>query len=535
MLGYLPNYCIVAGLMVMLTGCASLPRERGTSAVDEMITARGHPSPAWPMDARSTASEDARISELLSQPLTTARAVQLAFLKNPRIQSEYARLGLTQADLYDASRVSNPTFGYVDLRASGGGGSEVRRSVSVTFADVLLLRARTRLARAEIERVRHTVASALIDLATEVEIAWYEYVSTIQVAAMRDAVAQAAANSAEFASRSYEAGNLAPRDLALELAAASEARIVATRSLAETIRARTALASVLGVSSRETWDAPTTLPAPPADDGVENSLIARALETRPDLAAVRREVSLLEDALGVTRRWRYLGAVDVGYERGSESDGARLRGPTLALQLPIFNTGRGAVLRARAQLEDAQARLTSVELAVRNEVALGLDRVSAAREIAEQYRTALVPQREAVVQRELERYNYMLGGAFELLQAKRAEFDAYQEYLESVRDYWVTCAQLRRAVGGQRVCDDQRAEPTIGVEDVLTPRQENMEGMDHSSMEHPPDHAAPPPADREPMKDHSSPQDMPDGTHKPDLEHGGHPTESDPNASGERP
>ena len=526
---------VFAGLLVVLAGCASLPRERGAPDVDEMIVARGTPSPAWPTDARSASSDEARVAELLSQPLTAERAVQLAYLKNPRIQSEYARLGITQADLYEASRVTNPTFGYADLSASGQGGNQSTRTVSLSFADLLLLRARTRLARAEIERVRYTVAAALVDLAVAAETAWYEYVSTQQVAAMREAVAQIAANSAEFAQRSFEAGNIAPRDLALELAAASEARIAAARAAAEVVRARTALAAVLGISARMKWDTPRKLPAPLAEDESQDALVAHALESRFDLEAARREVRLLEDALGVTRRWRYLGAIRIGYERENETDGTHLHGPTLALQLPIFNTGRGAVLRALAELEESQARLASTELAVRNEVALGLDRVATAREIAERYRTALVPQREAVVRHELERYNFMLGGVFELLQAKRAEFDAYQEYLESVRDYWVARTDLRRAAGGNLPGDEQKPEATIGVEDIGTRSETSMEGVDHSSMGHPTDHDAQPHVGPEPVKDDLPTEDMPNGTRNPDAESGDHRPDSGGNANGETP
>jgi len=473
----------VTALGLALAGCASLPPERGSSEVDRVMSAREVPSPAWRADVAAAASVDACIAELLSQPLTPEHAVQVAFLKNPRIQVEYARLGLSQADLYDASRVSNPTLGYVDLRARGSEASQVTRSISTSFADVLLLRARTRLARMEVERVRSSVAAALVELATEVETTWYEYVTAQQVAAMRDAVAQATADSAEFAQRSYQAGNIAPRDLALEQATASEARVLATRAAAELIRARTTLAGILGLSARDAWETLDKLPAPPAGDVPLNELIQYALTERLDLAAARREVSLFEDALGVTRRWRWLGDFDVGYDRESETDGARVRGPSLALQLPLFNQGQGRILRAQTDLEAARARLRALELDIRNEVGLGLDQLAATREVAQTYRTALVPQREEVVKREMERYNFMLGGVFELLQARRAEFDAYQEYFESVRDYWTTCARLRRAVGGQRVCSEQGAAPTIGVDEVLKPSQE-MRHMDHSSTDH---------------------------------------------------
>jgi len=475
---------LAAVLALLLAGCATIPRERAASDIDATLAGRGVPPARW---QKTPEAEQAQVSDLLEEPLTVERAVRLAFIRNPRIREAYAQLGFAQADVLDAVRLSNPTFGFVDLKPRGSGIGEnhqITRSISQSVADLLLLPARSRLARGEFERVRQSVAATLLDLAIDVETTWYGYVSARQVATMRGNVAQAAASSAEFAQRSFDAGNLPPRDLALEQAAASEARVLATRALAEATQARTSLAGVLGISMAEDWDAPDSLPAPPPEDISRESLTDQALTARLDLAAARREVSILEDALGVTRRWRLLGGFDAGYERESETDGARVQGPAFALQLPLFNQGQGRVLRARADLESAQARLDALDLSVRNEVALGIDQLAAAHSVAETYRTALVPQREEVVKRELELYNFMLGGAFELIQAKRQEYDAYQAYLESVRDYWVACAQLRRAVGGQPVCESQEAVPPIGVEGIVAPGAENVEHMDHSKMDH---------------------------------------------------
>ncbi len=71
------------------------------------------------------------------------------------------------------------------------------------------------------------------------------------------------------------------------------------------------------------------------------------------------------------------------------------------------------------------------------------------REIVETHRDALIPQRESVVARSQEQQNYMIIGVFELIQAKRQEYDAYQSYLEAIRDYWVARTDLMRAVGAR--------------------------------------------------------------------------------------
>jgi outer membrane protein, heavy metal efflux system len=468
-----------ASLVILLAGCTGTPRQ-DTAHIDGLITARGGQVPAW----QATEADAARVSEMLREPLTLQRAVDLAFLRNPQIRATYAEIGIAQADLLEASRPRNPRVGYVSLEERGSGASQVTRSVSLGFADLLLLPSRARMARAEMERSRERVGSALLGLEAQVKTAWFEHVGALQVAEMRRAVSAAAAASAEFAQRLRDAGNLPEKQLALEVAAATEARVAASRARADAVRSRASLAGLLGVSLRESWEVPKQLPAlPPSavaqDDlrgptdasrvGIERQreIVDNALATRLDVSAARREVDVFSGALGLTRRWRWLGDVEVGYERESETDGARLRGPSLAVEVPIFNQNQSGVLRAQSELEAAQARLSALELSVSNDVAAGLDRLESAREIAEAYRTALIPQRETIVARTQEEANYMLAGTFELIQARREEFDAYQEYLEAVRDYWTARTELRRLAGGALPGDEMQPESTVGVDAVL--------------------------------------------------------------------
>jgi outer membrane protein, heavy metal efflux system len=452
-----------ASLGVLLAGCAGAPPQRGTAEVDKLIAARGGTTPDWPAPERDTAE----VSERLRDPLTLEGAVELAFLRNPQIRATYAELGIAESEVLHASRPRNPRIGYVSLDPEGGGASQITRSVSLGFADLLLLPARTRLARAELERARERIGADLLDLESHVETAWFEYVTAQQVTQMREVVASSADASAKFAQRLHDAGTLPAKALVLELAAATEARVAASRARADSIRARAALAGLLGVSLRESWEVPKALPAPLAAKIPEEGVVERALETRLDVSAARREVHVLSGALGLTRRWRWLGGVDVGYVHESETDGSRLRGPSLSVEVPIFDQNQSSVLRAQSQLEASRARLQSLELSVRNDVAVGLDRLETTHEIAEAYRTALVPQREAIVARTQEEANYMLVGTFELLQARRAEFDAYQEYLEAVRDCWAARIDLRRAVGGALPGDEQLPDSTLGIDAVL--------------------------------------------------------------------
>lgn len=463
----------VAAAALALAGCASLPSERGYAETHALIDAQ-RPLPAdWsPLDRVAT-------PDIPATPMGVDDVVMRAFFHNPRIREAYARLGIGRAELEEARRLANPTFGFARLSPQGGDGAQITRSLSLGLTDLLLLPARKRLAEGELDRLQKSVAGEVLALATEVEVAWYEAVGAAQIAAMRDLVAQAAERSAELAQRFFDAGNINRLQLEQERAAATQARIEALAAGADALRARSALGGLIGLPSGADWRLQTQLPAPRPAAFSADSLIPLALETRLDLAAAKQAVALREDALGVTRRWRWFGTVEVGYEREREIDGGITRGPSVALGLPLFNQGQGAVARAQAELLQARAELDAQVLAVQNAAHLGIERLTVAATIAERYRAELVPRREAIVARMQERVNYMLAGVFELLVSKQQEYDAYQAYLEAVRDYWTARAELRGAVGGRLPDDDQPLSPTVGVEAILPAA--SAAPMDHSA------------------------------------------------------
>lgn len=466
----------LAAALTILAGCVGVSRREGADRVQTLLNERVPSAVQWRTDPEGAVAIDARVAELTAAKITPATAFQVAQLRNPRMAAEYARLGLAQADVVEASRIGNPTFSGSALK--DGGPSKIATGLTAPLADLLLLPARRRLAAGEYERAQQTIAADLVNLAADVEVQWYEAAGAEQVALMREAVATAAATSAELAQRFFDAGNISALELKLEQAAASQARIAALSARANATRERLALNTHMGLSGAQAaqWQMDVPLAAPvPAEDGLE-TLRSLAFEQRLDLAAARREVELLGSALGLARRWRLLGAVDVGVEREKETDGSKLTGPTLSLAIPLFNQGQAAIARAQAQWELAKSALAQRELEIDNDVRLGMEGVNAQRGIVEQYRTALVPQREAVVARQVERLNYMLIGAFELLLAKQQEYDAYQGYLEAVRDYWVARVELGRAIGARLPSAATVNARTIGVDAILTPSAPNGAG-----------------------------------------------------------
>jgi cobalt-zinc-cadmium efflux system outer membrane protein len=471
-----------------LAGCAPLPTDDGRSATAELLAARGQQPPTA---GDTVASLLARLRE---QPLSAADAVRLALLNNPDMKAEYAGLGFAAADVYEAGRMANPLLSAsVLFPDTGGEANQVGFGLAQNFTDVLLLRSRSRLAEGEYARARELIGAKALALAADTEAAHLRVVGSWQLIAMREAVAQAATVSAELAARFHAAGNIGRLELALQQAAASEEKLDVLQARAELHAARSALNRLMGLAPTEDrWRVVDRLPVPLAADDAVADLLRHADASRLDLAAARREVALLAEALGVTQSFRLLGDVELGVTTERETDRSRLTGPTLGLELPLFDHGHGRVARAQASLQRAQAQLRALEIDIGNAVQRGAAEVAAAKARADHYRESLIPLREEIVARTQREVNFMLADQFQLLFVKQQEYDAYKGYLEAVRDYWLARVELGRAVGAALPSSARVGEAALDAQ-TLTQPESRPAPMDHSQHMQHEDSAAPPP------------------------------------------
>ncbi len=534
----------VLAAALLVASCAGIPADRGFADSQALVMARRGLEVAVPLPDNEAHDQTA---EWLAAPLTVESAQRIALTRNPQLLAQYARLGLAQAEVYDAARISNPLFSLAWLDGSAGG-TQIGLGLAQNFADVLYLSPRKRRASGELARTQYQVAAELLNLAGQVEGAYYGHVGAIAVFELREALAAAGRASADLAQRFFDAGNLNRLELNREKAAATEARIEADRASARVLEARAVFNKLLGLTDEEDrWTVAARLPLPvPAEDEL-SALQRLAQDGRLDLLAARQSVVRLEDMLGVTRSYRLVGDLQLGVDYEHETDGSRLLGPTLGLTLPIFNWGGGRVARAQAALDQMRAEARRLEIDVNNDVRLAQSKVANSRGLVERYRTQLIPQREEVVLRAMEMQNFMIIGQFELLLAKREEYAAYQGYLETLAGYWSTRAELAQAVGARLPSSAQIAAEGVEPKSLITPKQTggdhqghgmDMKGMDMKGMEQKTPTAAKSACDRLKSADMNDPlmqalaqkcreQTQPDGAQGSD--HSGHaPPASNP-------
>jgi cobalt-zinc-cadmium efflux system outer membrane protein len=436
---------------VALWGC-SVPKRAGFDDVQKLVRERGVERIHWNQGTAEDAEVDRLVGELVARPLTPKSAVEIALLNNPRLQATYEKLGVAQADVVQAGLLKNPSFSLgIGFPITSGIGTEYEFSLVQDFLDLFLIPLKKRFARAEHEAAKLEVADAVLALQAEVREAFYSVEGAQQIVELSRALSEAAQASAELAERQRQAGNVSALDAVEEQALSAQTHLDLLRAEEELRDAREHLTRLLGLwGPRARWHIEARLEElpPSSAEASLDDLEPRAVARRLDVQLARRRVENARAAIPVARAG-VIGGLELGAQGHQDPDhDGRVLGPSLRLEIPIFDQHQALLFKLRARLRAAERTLDAVTLEARSEVRAARDHLLATRAIVDYYRLHALPLRERTVVLAQEQYNAMLLGVFQLLSAKQAQIRTYREYLTSVRDYFIARAQLERAAGG---------------------------------------------------------------------------------------
>lgn len=453
---------LALGLLLAGSGCAHMQKERGHDTVGKLVQARTGYRTGWEAGSPEAKQIRDRVDALLKGGLTREKAVQIALLNNPRLQETYDDLDVSQADLVQAGLLSNPTLsGSIGFQLSDASARpEYEASIVQSFLDIFMLPLRKKVARAQFDADTLRVAHAALETSAEASKEFAEVQAAEQTVELMRSIASAADAAATLAIRQYDAGNITERALASERAMAAQAALDLARDELTLVEHRERLTRLLGLwGPNSAWKTAQSLQALPASEAALDHLEVTALKQRLDVQAARKQVEMMDNALGLARTSRYTGLVNVGAHVHQDVTGPRLLGPSLSLELPIFDQRQALIGRLEAQRRQAQRRLDAVGLDVRSEVRLAKAHLELSRRSAKQYLTELLPLRRTVLEQSELEYNAMQVGLYELLAAKKSEIEAFRGYLETVKDYWIARAELERALGGRLAMAQNRSKP----------------------------------------------------------------------------
>lgn len=389
-----------------------------------------------------------KVQCLLENELTPEAAIQIAFLKNPKVQAIFEELGIAHAELVEAGLLSNPDFSLeVRYPHKKTFVTNIEYLVTATFLDIFMIPLRTRLATAEFEQAKRRVTNEILDLAFEVRQTYYELLAERQKLKYIRSIVELTSIQGELISRQNKVGNV--NRLAFQQVQAKflEANLEIAKAQTMIIRLQEKLNKLLGLNE----DGCLILPEISQEFDYQGfdlcELESIALSERMDLQEARFEVIRLRRMLGLKDWWSYSN-LKAGVAGERDPGKLNLVGFGLTGNIPIFNFGQAARMRIFAQLRQAQDRYEELEIRILSEVREAHKLLMSDLGIINDYQIRIIPLQKEISSSSEELYNVMGLGVDRLLENKRQELEAYRNYFEIIKNYWIARVQLDKALGG---------------------------------------------------------------------------------------
>lgn len=437
----------ICWLPFTLLGCANFSADGGLNRVSELSRERiGYSIPNVHNTMNSSAAE-AGINTLLSAPLSSDSAVEIALLSNPRLRVAFADLGIAEADLVQAGRLRNPGFSFG--RLAGNGEVEIDRAIIFDLSGLLSMPLRRAIEERRFTQTQLQAALQIVRLATDTRRAYFQAVAAQQSLLYMKQVDQAAQASSELAERMTKAGNWGKLEQAREQAFRHEVAVQLARAEHNVNATHERLVRLLGLGDRhQGLKLPDRLPDLPAALRRIDEIETQALAQRLDVQVAKLDTESTAKSLGLTRATRFVNAFEVGYQNKSTSNASLAQGYQVEFSLPLFDWGQARVRRAENIYMRSFYRAADVAMQARSEAREGYGAYRTNFDIARQYRDGIIPARKRVSDEVLLRYNGMLSSVFELLADARAQIASINSAIDAQRDFWIAESELNFVVNG---------------------------------------------------------------------------------------
>jgi outer membrane protein TolC len=430
-----------------LAGCSTFSRDGGFDTVAVAARTQLGLEVRWPRSADERAKSDAQVVALLAQPLKPDDAVQVALLNNHALQASFQELGVSEADLVQSGRLPNPRF---TLRHSSAGGMyDIEETLTFNVLSLITAPYLHSIEQRRFTRVKSAVIVQVVQLADRTRTAYYTALAARDSLHYAWQVKNAAQTSAELAKRMLSAGNWNRLDQARQQGFYQQALQQLAHAQLTDEAARAELRRLLGIADAGTAvnlaerlpDLPRMLIELPNMEQI-------ALQNRIDLQIMRAEMDELARRLKLTKATRFVNVLDAGPTR--VQNGPRQApfetGYELSLDVPIFDTGGPRVRKAEALYAQSVERFAQAAIDARAEVAKAAAQYRATFEIAVRERDEIMPTRKSIADQDLLRYNASLVSLFDLLADARDRIASVNDYIESVRDFWIAKSHLDTAL-----------------------------------------------------------------------------------------
>ena len=445
----------MAAATLVLAGCASVNFDQAVSSSNQ---ATGSFTGGKLALSRGAAQNDARAklaAELLSKPLSSDDAVQLALINSPAVQAMLAQSWADMSAANQAGRIANPIFTFERLTFKDE--LELGRLLSFGLLDLLTLPRRQAIAQSRIAQSQVQLSVNVVEQVTHVRQAWVRAVGASQTLQYAEQINTTAEASAELAKRMQQVGNFNKLQRARQQVfyADSTARLAAAQHGA--LAAREELVRQLGLTDEQAVQLkmPDRLPDLPKDARAPGQISSTATDQRLDVQLVRNQLDAAGKAQGLNLLTSLVD-VELGIRRDTVFDNGggvgkafAKRGYELGIRLPIFDWGNAKRDAMNAQSLAAANRYESTVRSATSQLRESYSAYRTAYDVARHYRDEVVPLRKTMAEENVLRYNGMLIGVFELLADTREQIGSVVTAINAYQQFWLADAALSASMTGK--------------------------------------------------------------------------------------
>jgi outer membrane protein len=459
---------IAATTLLLAASCASI-HDIGNIADPSAhgVGTPSTPSAAWTPPANAVPPPAPHPSDVMlppaGGPLELAQIIDLALSNNPLTRTTWLEARLSEASLGSIRAAYMPT---VDLdaslaraRTSAGARAATTLNGPALSLDYLLFDFGGRNAAADAARqtlvaAGYTHNQAIQDVMLGVEQAYYDYLDAKALLTAQAATIKERQTSLDSADARHRAGVATVADVLQARTALAQAQLTYETIDGNRHRLQGTIATEMGLPAATPFDVgelPQDVPAQQVSDAVE-SLIARAVTERPDLAAARAAVESARSHVQVVRS-QGLPSIGLGASAGpiftnGLSQHSTLYSAGISLRVPLF-TGyrnmydiRAAEIETKLAGENARGLEQRIDLQVWTSyyaLQTAMKRLTTSRDLLRDAReSADVAQG---------RYSSGIGSILDLLTAETALENARAEEVQARTDWFQSVAQLSHDTG----------------------------------------------------------------------------------------
>ncbi|MCU4160748.1 TolC family protein [Acidiphilium sp. AL] len=294
-----------------------------------------------------------------TRPLSPQALAALAVLNDPALAAARAQIGIGRAQIFAAGLLPDPNIqgGFGALLGGPGTAPSISGALAQDLASLITRGARLHAARARAAEIGANVMWQEWQVASQAE--------TLAVSLWADRRSLATLDAARSTLRGLVATSrqaVASGNLAIDQASAAQASLASLDTAHDAVAQQeqtdhAALAALLGVTPNT--PIPLARPRiPRLPHGVTRNLVVTLARRRPDLIALRYGYRAADADLRAAILAQFP-LLSLSVNGGSDTSRVASLGPTISLNLPIFNGNRGNIAVAKATRRQLDAAFTA--------------------------------------------------------------------------------------------------------------------------------------------------------------------------------